>query len=123
MDPRLNPHLNPNHPPVPPATAANPPQPMAAPAPQAPPAQAPTPAPAPAPVPTPAPPTVQKPLAQIVDTIPVRQPGSQPQTAVAAEPRQQMPGTSAPQPAADPAKPHDDLDKILQAVNNRVATP
>jgi hypothetical protein len=125
MDPRLNPHFPSNQPgrvmqdimpapvaapvPVNPAPAPMPQQPQPAPAPQP---QLPQLQPASGPA-----------AVQIVDSIPMHQPG-QP---VAPPPRVSQP-TSAPaaqMPAygSQPPPEEDDLDRILQAVNNRVKAP
>jgi hypothetical protein len=110
MDPRLNPQMNP-------AT----PQPVR---PQLPPVQpqmAPSPPPQPAPQPAPAamPSQTQTHLkAEIVEAIPVRQPGQAEAVPAAPAPVIQMPSSPA-----QSEESHDDLDRILKAVNSRVAAP
>jgi hypothetical protein len=106
----------------PPAPAQTPVQPspsqaqVAQPAPAAQPPQ-PSPAPSVASAPNVSPPASQPaPMAtQIVDSIPLRQPGQPVQPVAAAQPPH-MPGDT---PASEP----DELDSILQAVNNRVKVP
>jgi hypothetical protein len=107
MDPRLSPQLNPAHP------AAPAPVPESIPAPVSTHPVATTPQPPPQPFKT-----------EIVGAIPLHQPGQTQSAPVSAAPVIQMPDSPAAQPAAsEPGQPHDDLDRILQAVNNRVATP
>jgi hypothetical protein len=143
MDPRLHPQVNPAQPTgpaqAPPPSAPQPPQPQPATPVHAQPASPQTPPPtamaAPRAQPTvaqpaqahqaaPMPQVTQIPVqeglkAEIVEAIPVRQPGQNQGAPAPSAPVIQMP--NSPPPA--PAEPHDDLDKILQAVNNRVATP
>jgi hypothetical protein len=107
------------------APAGHPTAPAAQPAPQ-PHSAAPVPAqhqPQQVPPPAPAPPAHESLKTEIVEAIPVHQPGQAQAESTPAEPVIQLPNSSPPSSAAEPAQPHDDLDKILQAVNNRVATP
>jgi hypothetical protein len=123
MDPRLNPQFNPPQAPMPAPPAGHPTAPAAQAAPQPRPA-APTPVQhQPQPATPPAPPAHESLKTEIVEAIPVHQPGQAQAESTPAEPVIQLPNSSPPSSAAEPAQPHDDLDKILQAVNNRVATP
>ena len=133
MDPRLNPNLTPQPHPVVPMTKPLP-QPLHLPTQPASAQQSPVPAPAAPSVTQPAiqaRPSVQPetPMAnpidqpmvtQVVASFPVKQ-----QDAAPAQPQAATPGMSGPiQNTPNPSlKPEDDLDKILEAVNNRVKAP
>jgi hypothetical protein len=119
MDPRLNPQFNPTQAPAATMPASQAPT-QQQPDQQAPPQPAAQPHPAvPATPSTPAPPAHTPLKAEIVEAIPVHQPGQAQTAPNAVEPVIQLP--NSPPPKAE--EPHDDLDKILQAVNNRVAAP
>jgi hypothetical protein len=127
MDPRLNPQMNSAQAPAapdpqapPPAYPVTPPNPPAAHPAQQPAPAVPQPHTPPAAAPTSAAPVHEALKTELVQAIPVHQPG---QGQAAPAPVIQMPNSPAPAAEQQPAKPHDDLDKILQAVNNRVATP